>query len=177
MCTPSWIFSPQNPSAAVHCHIYLSPILCALVHELFKQEELFIGLLWAVYLNFGPSSSKSNHSHETHFNGLVKVWSHSSNLLLHKKKAPTRVKTCMWLYSVLGGGLPWIISPQAASYQNHLPVTHMMDACCFIKEFMLTISNLLIIDQKRILRNNKLNELRTIKYISLQGFNATNLFI
>jgi hypothetical protein len=41
-----------------------------------------------VYLSFGPSSSKSNHSHEAHLNGLVRVWSHSSNLLLHKKRHP-----------------------------------------------------------------------------------------
>ena len=91
MCTPSWIFSPPNLSPAVHCHICLSPTLCALVQESFKQEELYIGLLWAVYLSFGPSSSKGSHNHEAHFKGLARVWSHSSHLLLHKKKAPTIV--------------------------------------------------------------------------------------
>ena len=96
VCTPYWIFSPPNLSPAIHCHIYLSPILCALVYELFKQEELLIGLLWVVYLSFGLSSSKGKHSHEAYFNGLVRVWSHSSHLFLHKKKAPTFYLRLHW---------------------------------------------------------------------------------
>ena len=36
VCTPSWIFSPPNSSPTVHCHIYLSLVLCASVQELFK---------------------------------------------------------------------------------------------------------------------------------------------
>ena len=99
MCTPSWIFSPPNRSPTVHCHIYLSPVLCALVQELFKQEKFLIGLLWAMYLSFGPSSLKGNHSHEAHLNSLVRVWSHSSYLFLHKKKG-----TYILLATPLGSG-------------------------------------------------------------------------
>uniref|UniRef100_A0A2N9GJD1 ATP-grasp domain-containing protein n=1 Tax=Fagus sylvatica TaxID=28930 RepID=A0A2N9GJD1_FAGSY len=48
--------------------------------KLFKQEELHIGLLWAVYLSFGPSSSKSSHSHKAYFNGLA-VGYHSAGIV------------------------------------------------------------------------------------------------